>query len=70
MIDSKTGILKKNRLIGLNNRFSKILKNEIDKQMELPVIKRDEYAHVLNNVYRNYSIKDMVNNALITYSSR
>ena len=69
LIDAKTGILKANRLIGLNNRFSKLLKQELDKQLESTINDRFEYNNVLNSIFQRYTTKNMVDNALMTYSS-
>lgn len=69
LIDASTGILKSYRLIGLQNRFSKTFKNEFDKQKELGAINKNEYAIKLNSIFNAYDTKDMVKNALISYSA-
>lgn len=69
LIDASTGILKSYRLIGLQNRFSKTFKTEFDKQKELGAIDRNVYSVKLNNIFNTYNTKDMVRNALVSYSA-
>lgn len=61
LIDANTGILKAMRLIGLDTTFSRMLKNDIIKQKELPV---DGFDRNLNNLYR-YQTDELVKNAKI-----
>lgn len=70
LIDASTGKLVHYRLIGLQNRFSQILKKEFDKQKELGAVDRMEYTNTLNKIYRAYSTNNMVKDALVSYNSK
>lgn len=68
LINAATGVLVSSRIIGLQHRFSKILKIEFDKQKALGKIDKIAHANNLNKIFASYSSNAMVKNAIITYT--
>lgn len=62
LIDAATGILEVARLISMNTRTSKLLREDILKQKEMNY---DGYEQLLSNIYRSYSTKALVDKAKI-----
>lgn len=54
LIDASNGILKGIRLISMTTKFSVIFKKEIKNQNEI-----NNYQMVLNNIYNNYTTKQL-----------
>ena len=59
-IDASNGILKGMRLIGLKNKTSKMLLDDIRKQKEMPY---KDFSMNLNEIYRKYPTKALVSMA-------
>ena len=68
LVNAATGVLVTGRVIGLQHRFSKVLKDAFDKQKSLGKIDRLEYFKAIHNIFATYSSSDMAKDALITYS--
>lgn len=62
LINAATGVLEGMRLVGLNTRFSKMLKEDILKQKDLTY---DGFDIKLNDIYKKYSTKALVSMAKI-----
>lgn len=58
LIDSSTGVLVAQRLIGLNAQFTNDLADIINLQPYFP--DRDAYLQLVNRIYSKYSTEDMV----------
>ena len=70
LIDASNGVVVWNRLIGLQNRFSNILRKEFYLQKANGKVDRGEYGSKLVQIYNSYSTNAMVKNALVTYRSK
>ncbi|EMO54760.1 hypothetical protein [Leptospira noguchii] len=63
-VDSVTGILKTYRMIGLEEKFSNILRESISKQL-LNTINPNNLHQRINNIYKKYPRSEMMlNNAI------
>lgn len=62
MVDAATSIIKSIRLIGLGNKFSKALKNEIDNLLDRPFLP-EQYVQALQANTIMFSTKDLVRRA-------
>lgn len=60
LVDSKTGILKVMRLVGLPTNFSRKLKLEVEKQRVMPF---ENYHQTIQEIYNKYSTKKLVDYA-------
>lgn len=63
LIDAATGILKSIRYISFNTRFSRMLKEDLQKQKEMSNRNFDMY---LSNIYMKYTTNNLVKLAKVT----
>ncbi len=59
LVNAATGIIIAMRMVGLSHGFSKELRKAIETQKEMP-FNQITYSAKLENLYRNYTTKDLV----------
>ena len=65
LVDISTSETKVLRLVGLPNRFSQVLKKQIDKQREMPPVTVAEHNAKVSEIYARYSPKQLLDIAIV-----